>query len=157
MNLSNDPRDWQTPIGKADWNKLTITIDADLFTDIEDPAWGDRHVSDEEWKAWYDKIAQPVLPAKAQICDLCEGRGKHVNPSIDAHGIGAEEFAEDPDFMEDYFSGTYDVHCTQCRGRGSILVPDADRCTPQQLEAYGIADESRRPCPIQMAELRAGA
>lgn len=56
------------------------------------------------------------------ICPLCSGHGKHVNPSIDASGLSAEDFAEDPDFAEEYFSGGYDVTCNQCQGRGSVVV-----------------------------------
>ena len=50
------------------------------------------------------------------VCPTCAGHGTHVNPSIDAHGIGREEFDEDPYFEEAYFSGMYDVTCNQCNG-----------------------------------------
>ncbi len=55
-----------------------------------------------------------VVKVKWAVCPLCEGRGKHVNPSIDAHGISGEEMDQDPDFREDYFSGAYDVQCDAC-------------------------------------------
>lgn len=51
------------------------------------------------------------------VCGTCSGRGTHVNPSIDAHGITGEEFAQDPDFADDYFSGAYDVTCYECGGK----------------------------------------
>jgi len=57
------------------------------------------------------------IPAKYEVCSLCEGAGKHVNPSIDSHGISAHDMYEDPDFAEDYFSGVYDVPCNQCKGK----------------------------------------
>lgn len=64
-----------------------------------------------------------TVPFKWIVCDVCEGKGKHVNPSIDAHGISAEEFAEDPDFHEDYMSGVYDQPCNQCHGRRVVPEP----------------------------------
>ena len=58
------------------------------------------------------------MPAVYEVCETCGGKGKHVNPAIDGHGISAEEMHEDPDFAEDYFSGVYDVPCEECGGRG---------------------------------------
>jgi len=72
------------------------------------------------------------IPATFKVCDTCEGKGKHVNPSIDAHGISAEEFDEDPDFRESYFSGNYDVTCYECQGKRVVLKPDEDRMTAEQ-------------------------
>jgi hypothetical protein len=50
------------------------------------------------------------------ICPVCDGEGKTVNPNIDAHGLTAEDFREDPDFAEDYKSGFYDITCAACNG-----------------------------------------
>lgn len=57
---------------------------------------------------------------KWMICVACDGEGTCVNPNIDANGLTAEDFAEDPDFAESYFDGDYDVRCAACAGRGSI-------------------------------------
>lgn len=54
------------------------------------------------------------------ICPACRGEGKGVNPSIDAHGLTAEDFADDPDFADDYCGGTYDVCCAACDGSGKV-------------------------------------
>lgn len=51
------------------------------------------------------------------VCPSCDGDGSYVNPSIDAHGISSEEFSEDPDFRESYFSGAYDITCEHCKGQ----------------------------------------
>lgn len=76
------------------------------------------------------------VPMKYSVCPTCEGRGNHVNPSIDAGGLSAADFAEDPDFAEDYCSGCYDVPCYECGGER--VVPEVNRvlCTPEQLAAY---------------------
>ena len=57
------------------------------------------------------------VPMEWGVCPTCQGEGKHVNPSIDAHGLSAEDFAEDPEFAEDYMRGTYDVPCHECQGQ----------------------------------------
>jgi hypothetical protein len=59
-----------------------------------------------------------------EVCDLCGGRGSHVNPSIDAHGVSREEFDDDPDFEEGYWRGDYDVVCYECKGRNVVPTPD---------------------------------
>lgn len=66
------------------------------------------------------------LPGRYEVCGRCEGTGKHVNPSVDGHGISAEEFAEDPDFKEAYFSGVYDVTCHDCKGLRVVPVLDEE-------------------------------
>jgi hypothetical protein len=50
------------------------------------------------------------------VCPVCNGEGKTVNPNIDAHGLTAEDFYDDPDFAEDYRSGVYDITCAACNG-----------------------------------------
>lgn len=52
-----------------------------------------------------------------EVCPVCNGLGKTVNPNIDAHGLTAEDFREDQDFKEEYFSGLYDVPCGACKGK----------------------------------------
>ncbi len=72
------------------------------------------------------------LPAKYEICDRCRGEGKHVNPAIDEHGISPDEFRDDPDFEEGYFSGRYDVRCEEGCDDGKLLIVDYDRL-PKRL------------------------
>lgn len=74
------------------------------------------------------------IPIKFEVCPTCEGKGKHVNPSIDAHGLSAEDFAEDPDFAEDYFRGCYDVSCYECGGANVVPEIDEDRCDKETLK-----------------------
>jgi hypothetical protein len=74
----------------------------------------------------FDDGDSPWFPAKAEVCGNCRGKGKTVNPAIDGNGLGAEDFAEDPDFKQDYMSGVYDEPCCVCGGRGMTLVPASD-------------------------------
>ena len=69
------------------------------------------------------------LPHRWEVCDLCEGKGTHVNPSIDSNGLTAEDFDDDPDFREEYMSGRYDQQCNQCAGRTTVPVADVAKCT----------------------------
>jgi hypothetical protein len=81
-----------------------------------------------------------------EVCSVCRGNGQHVNPSIDAHGITWEEFDEDPDFKEEYFSGLYNVTCYECKGlrvlpAGIVSCERMDILTPY-LEAVQEANDS---------------
>jgi len=79
------------------------------------------------------------LPARYVVCDVCDGKGTHVNPSIDSHGLSAEDFAEDPDFAEDYFAGRYDVPCHECSGQRVMPVMDearTDAATQQRVNEW---------------------
>jgi predicted methyltransferase len=61
------------------------------------------------------------------VCGCCDGRGTVVNPSIDAHGIGAEEWNEwDPEEREGYMKGRYDIECPHCEGKRVVLTPNED-------------------------------
>ena len=73
---------------------------------------------------------------KLILCPVCSGHGTTVNPDIDSHGLSAEDFREDPDFAEDYFSGTYDIQCQACLGKRVV--------TAQRLEELEQAAEDRR-------------
>jgi hypothetical protein len=57
-----------------------------------------------------------VKPAPFVVCPTCQGYGKHVNPAIDSHGLTSEDFDNDPDFADAYWSGGYDVVCGGCDG-----------------------------------------
>jgi len=56
------------------------------------------------------------VPIRFEVCPTCNGRGRLVNPSIDAGGVSPEEL-DDPDFREDYLAGMYDMTCPECGGR----------------------------------------
>lgn len=78
------------------------------------------------------------IPAVFAVCETCDGRGQHVNPGVDAHGLTAEDFADDPDFADDYRSGAYDVPCAECGGRRvmPVIAPDAPAALRQLAENW---------------------
>ena len=78
-----------------------------------------------------------TLPTKFEVCPRCEGKGTHVNPSIDGNGITSDQWAEwTDDERDDYFNGVYDVTCYTCRGANVVPVVDRKRATSAQLKAY---------------------
>lgn len=102
------------------------------------------------------------FPAKYEVCPVCDGRGKHVNPAIDDNGISGEDFADDPDFREDYFSGMYDVTCNECRGARVVSVINEAACTSEELKDalklyHAQERENAEFRAIQRAELMMGA
>lgn len=102
-----------------------------------------------------------VFPAKFEVCHRCRGNGKHVNPAIDGNGLSQEDFDQDPDFREDYFSGVYDVPCYECKGQRVIAEIDEERLSAEQkaqlvlLEAQW--DEDAATDHMQEMERRMGA
>ena len=88
------------------------------------------------------------------VCPTCNGKGSHVNSSIDCCGISGEQFAEDPDFRENYFSGTYDQPCNECEGKR--VVPEcADDEAMEYITKKMIEDAEYEA--ICAAERRMGA
>jgi hypothetical protein len=82
------------------------------------------------------------FPAKYEVCSRCDGRGTHANPSIDGNGITESEMDEilheDPDFLDNYQGGMYDVICHQCKGLRVELMIDEDAIlgSDKHKEAY---------------------
>ena len=80
------------------------------------------------------EIEGEIIPSTVKVCFTCQGRGSHVNPDIDSHGITASEMSElGEDFQESYFSGVYDVDCAQCKGNKVIAVVNHEACNIRQL------------------------
>ena len=115
----------------------------------------DRREQDFEWFANFDERTMTVtmrwadsgegedgdqadverVPVSYEVCGTCDGRGSHVNPSIDSHGLSREDFDDDPDFAEDYMSGRYDVPCAECGGKRVAIMLDEDRASEAQRNA----------------------
>ncbi|RLI66792.1 MAG: hypothetical protein DRO67_00015 [Candidatus Asgardarchaeum californiense] len=75
------------------------------------------------------------IPAMYAVCDRCNGEGRHTNPNIDADGL-TEDFINDPEFMENYRNGVYDVTCSKCNGKRVMLVPNENIADPEDVEEY---------------------
>lgn len=104
---------------------LGETVYCDGSCRVQSPTVDLGDESDESDASDDDEIELSV-PLKYEVCPTCEGKGKHVNPSIDGDGLTARDFEDDPDFREDYFSGRYDVTCYGCKGQRVVLELDRD-------------------------------
>jgi len=95
----------------------------------------------------YDEEGNDItldLPLKWEVCGTCNGAGSHVNPSIDSNGLSAEDFADDPDFEHDYFSGAYDIPCNECGGRRVTATSSDPRFEKVVNDAWRDAYEDER-------------
>ena len=109
------------------------------------PAYTITVEDDEGYECDYE------LPARYEVCDRCEGTGKHDHPAFD-NGITASEWAEwDQDEREDYLRGAYDVVCTVCKGRRVVLTVDEERLSDEQRKVW----EKHREDQYQAAQERA--
>lgn len=82
-----------------------------------------------------------VIPMHYEVCDTCNAKGVVVNPSIDGNGLSREDFDDDPDFAEDYFSGVFDITCPHCKGKRVCIAPDFDNMTPDMAKTVTAAIE----------------
>ena len=80
------------------------------------------------------------------VCTRCKGKGTHVNPNVDGHGITRDEMDElGDDFRDDYLSGVYDITCLRCHGDNVIDEIDFDRFerdAPELFAAYLRAEDA---------------
>jgi|GEM_PF-869704 len=108
-----------------------------------------------------DEETTVEVPVQYVVCPTCDGKGSHVNPSIDAGGISSEEFYDDPDFAEDYMSGTYDVSCYECGGKRVVPEIAYDRLNAEQKAAVEALEERQRwdeeDAAVRRAERAMGA
>lgn len=147
-----------------------LAAESDHRTTASDEVWwsqiiGDHAIVDEAFHwSLEDAGIEPrmkdsentvyAVEIRFEVCPLCMGRGKHVNPSIDAHGLTREDFDEDPDFEESYFRGDYDVRCNLCGGEKVVPVP-LDRGVAMAIDQ--VAHERWSYRQEQLAEMRFGA
>ena len=94
------------------------------------------------------------LPAVYALCPTCKGKGKHVNPAIDAGGVTFEY----PEDAQDYMAGVYDVRCFDCAGNRVIGVLDRDAIDSETLARIDAAEREREECEaLARAERSMGA
>ena len=88
-----------------------------------------------------------ALPKYREVCHRCSGKGSHVNPAIDGHGISAQEWNDEwtEEDRENYHSGVYDIPCHECSGKRVVWAIDrrvAETACPALLAAFDAWQES---------------
>jgi hypothetical protein len=84
---------------------------------------------------------------KWMVCPVCEGEGKTINPAIDCNGLTAQDFAEDPNFAEDYWGGAYDIICRGCKGQRVV--------TKERIEELQQNAEDRKLAALEDGDYEA--
>jgi len=148
MNYYNDPRTRAAREGQW-W---------DTFDDRNMTATKELTIYDDETDE--ETVEDFTFNIRFEVCSLCNGKGSHVNPSIDSGGLSQDDFDYDPDFEEDYHSGRHDVSCNQCNGKRVVPVIDDRSLTDDQKRALKImeeyAEDERRHHAEVMSEMRMG-
>lgn len=99
----------------------------------------------------YDDDGEEISLAKwthKAVCPRCRGKGVHVNPNIDGHGISTDdECWQDDDFRGMYLGGGYDVTCHECQGHNVVDELDEAWLERDQPDLYrrwteALADEA---------------
>ena len=98
---------------------------------------------------YMDDGTEKQLPTKNEVCGNCRGEGSHVNRAIDGNGITSSEMDEilhdDPEFLDNYMSGVYDVPCDECHGKRVVPVVDRSRVSDEEWQEY------QEQCEIEAA------
>jgi len=92
-----------------------------------------------------DELQEISVSTKWEICERCEGNGKH-DPESFSNGFTESEFYDlfdDEEEREAYFNGRHDVACRECNASGKVRVPDLDTLTDAEREGYDRAEEDR--------------
>jgi hypothetical protein len=131
LNYYNDPR---VIAGEKGSRLFEIVTKNDAMTGHY--LIGDDEFAEEIGAKWSDKAFEFYVEVALhyEVCPTCEGKGHHVNPSIDANGLTASDFEDDPDFRREYMSGTYDVQCYGCKGLRVVPEIDWDKVNPKVRE-----------------------
>ncbi len=135
-------KNWYNRINEEN-QTVVITMWNDELEDITDDM-APEDIKRIKFDRVYDEVEIEV-PFKWGVCSTCNGKGKHVNPAIDSHGISQEEWDRDwsDEDREAYFNGRYDVICSECGGKRVVPEPDENQCHKMILEYINnkIADE----------------
>ena len=114
------------------WKYLSVFSETDTVNmKIRIRIWNDDPDENEP-----SETSEIEFPAYNVVCWKCKGKGKHVNPAVDGNGLSREDLDEDPDFRDGYFSGSFDITCTECKGKNVLLVVDEERLNPTEKVIY---------------------
>ena len=128
-------------------NTKNMTVIVNVACDEESLENLKEDLSEEAYNL-IDENGCVILPMKFKVCSTCNGKGTHVNPSIDSHGITEEEWNRDWSYeeQETYLSGGYDIACYECHGEK--VVPEIN------INSYNITNPMREIIEIIDSNIR---
>ncbi len=88
-----------------------------------------------KWETDTGEARRTEMPTIREVCRRCDGNGVHDPAAFDC-GFTQPDFAEDTDFAEEYFSGRYDVTCTECNGRNVVDYMDLGSPLTSEQQDY---------------------
>jgi hypothetical protein len=144
-NYHRDSRTWDVPsaytVVESGPDSTKVQLSEDLMESLVD-----EDIITEHHTGVFD------VQTKFEVCGQCSGSGSMVNPAVDAGGLSQEDFDEDPDFREDYFSGRYDVQCSQCKGQRVVPSLTFPKAIQEAIESFGTdAWDSAAECAAERA------
>lgn len=107
----------------------------------------------DSFNEWRRDEGLPEIPVIWEVCSTCYGEGTLGGyPGV----YTQEDFAEDPDFFEDYRA--HRRQCEDCRGRTTVKVADYDSADEETRDAWmRFAREVANSYAIEAQERRMGA
>jgi hypothetical protein len=111
--------------------------------DLKEQLHWDGLISNECYKS-----NEFTIPTTFKVCECCSGSGKVANPSVDASGL----CDDDPEFMERYMAGAYDITCPACKGNRVVPVVDLGPDLNQAIRDWEEEEERyARMCAAERA------
>jgi hypothetical protein len=83
-----------------------------------------------------------VVPHKIELCENCDGEGRHLRESLRNIAFSSEDENYDPDFMDEMREGNYDQRCNICNGQGRLIVIDGELCNKEILNEIELTLQS---------------
>lgn len=64
------------------------------------------------------------MQTETEVCGMCHGSAKVIDPKYDAGGLTREDIEEDPEwFYDSYMGGDCDITCPSCGGMRVVFMP----------------------------------
>jgi hypothetical protein len=90
----------------------------------------------------YFENGAEVVPHKIELCENCNGEGRHLRTSLRDIAFSSEDEDYDPDFMEEMREGCYDQRCDTCKGEGRLIVIDKELCDKEILNEIELTSQT---------------
>jgi DnaJ-class molecular chaperone len=96
------------------------------------------------------------VEGKYEVCTTCDGHGHHFRSDLDENHM-VDMMREDCDYegIEDYYGGSFDQICSQCKGQRVVFSPILPKWAEDRIWDWHESERESRAC--RDAERRMGA